>query len=288
MFRDSGHKLIKSGKYYRCSDDTNQKCGLGEKQILAETLERNYSRLANKLHSKELDFDSLLESLLRDHFWDLVFGIDKRAKNKQEIIDATLSAMQSDVNENKIVDREDEKDYRDNFMEVLRADHPVMLFGYAVSMIQALTTERPESDMGRLLAHFSRRIYLGKTGKVESIELERWAWYVLNVVIARNTKTYFQERSELNFINGNDLLHEKGIAEASLSFGTEDFPDAMGENFVAVIGWIKQLKDTFSMLLNNDPEKVNKLLPTLLDRVQNDPAFGVMMRMNSTINFKQK
>lgn len=286
VFKESGHKLIKSGKYYRCSQDSNQKCALNEKQILSETLERNFSRRAMCLHSDNFPVDKVIERLMRDHFWDLVFGLDDRLIGKEKILDSTVVVMQEEVQKSGSIPKSDIKDWKDTYIDLLVADHPVMLFGYGVAMIKGFSVGLSEAEMGRTLAHFSKKIYLNNEGTIESIELERWAWYVLNAVIEKNNPGYINQLKGLNIINGPDSLHAKGIVEASMEFGTEDFSNAMGEDFVTSIGWVKVMKDMMSPALENDPAKMAQAFPLLLARIQNDVALQIMMKANSVIKLK--
>ncbi len=281
VFSDSGHKLVRDGKYYRCSKNTNGECDL-HKPISLEAFETKFSRLATKLYSERLDFDSIFKNLFRDHFWDIVFGIDERLLGKEEVADSTIELLKKDAGNGKKPSRSLVKDFEENYIESLKADYPVMLLGYAVGMVRVCSIEQKKSEMGRSLAHFSKKIYIGNDGEIEVIELERWAWYVFNAVIKKAYPEYLNEREDLKFMNEEDVLHTMSITKACEAFGETEFNDALGENFIACIGWIKFLKESFTGMFDDGQEgEMNSQFPELIEKMQNDPALGIMMRVSA-------
>lgn len=286
VYKNSGHKLIKDGKYYRCSKKSNQMCKYAEKIISAENFERRFSRLARKMQCYDLDSDYLVERLMRDNLCDIIFGTEKKAKESIDLAEYTISAMQTDVESKSKILKTDEKDFENAVHNMLKADYPIILFGYAISMIRAFAVEMPEAEIGRMLAHYSKHIYLNDDGEIIGIELERWAWYCFNVVIEENNPGYLKDRGGLKIMNGIDELHKVPLVEASLMFGTEDFPDAMGENFIVSIGMIKILKDAMSYAVGGDIKKSSQNLPELLNQVMKNPAVGIVMRTLSVANVK--
>jgi len=288
VFLESKHKLVKDGKYYRCTKKTNQLCQFEEKPLLAESFERKFSRLALKLQDKKLDPDVLIERLMRDNLCDLIFGVEKKAKTQVDIAEYTVSAVNADVLSGKSVSNQDHKDFDMGMVELMKADHSIILFGYAISMIRAFAVEMPEAEMGRMLAHYSKRIYLSNEGEIIGIELERWAWYCFNVVIEKNNPGYLQGREEFKFLNKPDVLHDMSLVKAALSFGSEDFPNAMGENFMLSIGMVKVLKDSISFAVGGDMAKMNQAMPEFMNQIMKNPAIGIIMRTLSVSGIKIK
>lgn len=288
VFRGSGHTLIKDGKYYRCGKNSNQVCVIGERQINAENLEKKFSRLASKLYDKDLDADFLVEKLMRKNLCDLIFNTDKRVRGPEEVADSTLAVIEAEVRDGKMIKKSDLKDFDESVLGIIKEDHSVMLFGYAISMIRAFSVKLPEAEMGRTLAHFAKKIYVTDKGEICEIELERWAWYCLNIVIEKNKPGYLEKRKSVHISNEFDELHDKDIVEAALSFGTDDFPDAMGEDFVLSIGMVKALKDCLEVAVKGDISKINEGIPVLLNQVLKNPAVGIILRTLSMAGVKIK
>jgi hypothetical protein len=277
VFYGSGHSLIKDGKNYRCGRDSNQLCEFEDRRVKAESIERKFSRLGKSLHTKNLDPDVLIEKLMRENLCDLIFGAEDRINGKNQVADATLSVMQQEVIVGKKVKKKDEKDFTDNYINSLRDDHSVMLFGYAIGMIKVFTCDISEAEAGRSLAHFSKKIYVTDKNEIHSIELERWAWYVLNAVMERSSPGFLASKSKLKFTNKPDELHNLNIARASLKFGSEDFPEAIGENFLMPIVMMSKMKESMSFSLKGDINKMSQNLPELLNQFQNNPVLRILL-----------
>jgi hypothetical protein len=283
VYGDSGHKLIRSGKNYRCVKDSNQKCDFGEKQILKDTLDRAFSRKASKMYCEKFPAEKTIKRLLRDSFWDVAFGIDDRTFGSEEVQDSTLILMQQDVEEKGEVDNELIEDFKESSVSEREAGYPMMLFAYAIGMVKAVSMQMSEAERGRTLALFSKQVNLNTEGKIESIELERWAWYLLNTIIERNMPGYIKSLKSLNIINGPDELHKKGLVEASLAYGEDGFEDALGENFAISLAWISMIKDSFDLVLINDPQKATDGLPLLFEKIRNDIPLNAMLSAISVI-----
>jgi hypothetical protein len=275
VFLGSGHNLIKDGKYYRCAKNSNHVCTSHTRRIKAESLERQFSRLGKTLYAKDLEPDKLMEKLMRENLCDMIFGVEEGSEGKDELADATISVMHQEVSAGKKIKKSDEKDFVENYINSLRADHPVMLFGYAFGMIRSFACDVSEAESGRSLAHFSKKIYITDKNEIHSIELERWAWYVFNVVIERNWPGFLASKN-INVTNGPDELHKLNLTEAALQFGTEDFPEAIGENFLMPIVMMSKMKESVNFSLDNDMNTMNKALPELLNQYQNNPVLRVL------------
>jgi|GEM_PF-3036667 len=276
VFLGSGHNLIKDGKYYRCAKNTNQACISHTRRIKVDSLEKKFSRLGKTLYAKDLEADKLMEQLMRKNLCDMIFGVENRSEEKDELADATISVMQQEVSAGKKIKKSDEKDFAENYVNSLRADHPVMLFGYAFGMIRSFTCDITETEAGRSLAHFSKRIYITDANEIHSIELERWAWYVFNVVLEKNWPGFLASK-KINITNGPDEIHKLSLSEAALQFGTDDFPEAVGENFLLPIVMMNMMKESMNFSLKSDANQMNKNLPEFLNQFHNNPVLRVLL-----------
>jgi hypothetical protein len=276
VFYGSRHNLIKDGKYYRCGRGSNQICEFEDRRVNSETLERKFSRLGQKVYQKDVDVTSMSKKIMKENFVDLLFGLDERTEGKDELADSTLQVMKQDIEKKKKIKKSDEKDFYDNYVGSLRAEHPIMLFGFTLGIIRLLANKLPEAEMGRSLALLAKKIYITDRGEIHSIELERWAWYSINLLAkdGRFNKEKFVK--DLNITNQADSLHELGIAEASLSFGTEEFPSAMNENFLLPVVMMKFMKDSLNNVISDDAEDVNKNALELLNQFQNNPVLRIL------------
>lgn len=289
LYGSPSHVLIKDGEYYRCGKNSNQLCTFHNKRLTAATIEKKFSRLAKSLHGRYLDPDELIEKLMRRNLCDLIFGIEKKIKGTEELSDALVQVASKEVSQGKSVKKSDEKEFIKSYIDQLRADHPVMLFGYAISMMRFFAVKDvPDAEAGRTLAHYSKKIYVTDKGDIHSIELERWAWYCFNEVIEKNWPGLISENKKLKILNGPDELHKKGLVEAALDFGTEDFPEAMGEQFIGPMVMMKLMKDSMGISLNGDMTKMNENIPELMNQFNRNPLLGILTRATTLINVKQK
>ena len=283
VYKNSGHKLIKSGEYYRCGKNSNQQCKFKERQVRSESLERTFSRKAKNLYTDKFPAEKTVQNLLRDHFWDVVFGIDKRIFGKEEIIDSTLSVMQEEVNEGRGEDKKLTIDFIETLDDERRANHPMLLFSFAISIVRIVSAPMTEAERGRAFALLSKRVYLTEEGKMDSVELERWAWYLLNTVIEKKQPGYLSSLKSLNIINGSDSLHSKGLYEAAMSYGEDGFDDALGEDFAISYGWIKMMREAFKIAMVSDPKKMQEEMPKFFKAIRNDVPLNAMINSLSII-----
>jgi hypothetical protein len=114
---------------------------------------------------------------MKENFVDLLFGLDDRVSGKEELADATLDVIKNDVVKKGKIKKSDEKDFYDNYVKLLKAEHPIMLFGMTLGIMRLILNKLPEAEAGRSLALLVKRIYVTNSGGIHSIELERWAWY---------------------------------------------------------------------------------------------------------------
>jgi len=80
----------------------------------------------------------------------------------------------------------------------------------------------------------------------------------------------------INITNGPDILHKLSLSEAALQFGTQDFPEAVGENFLMPIAMMSMMKESMNLSLKSDANQMNKNLPEFLNQFQNNPVLRVL------------
>lgn len=280
-FYGSKHILIKDGKYYRCGKASNQFCKTHDRRILAESVERNFSRLAKKMHRDKLDLNNTCKKVMKENLVDLIFEVEEKTEEKDVLANATLSAMKEDVAEGRKSKRSDQKDYLENYMNTMRVEHPVMLFGITIGMIRMIASDLPEAEMGRSLALLSKNIYITDRGQIESIELERWAWYSLHAIAKHEQIDLNEMAHDLKISNGPDPICELGITDAAQRFDTEDMPEAMNENFLVPVTIMKFMKDCLENIFSEGTEEMNEKNIELFHKFQNDPLLKVVFGMVS-------
>lgn len=276
VFRGSGHNLIKDGEYYRCGKASNQLCDFHDRRVKSETLERAFSRLAKNLHQKQVDLEPMFKKIMQDGFVELLFGMDERTLGKDELGEATLEVMKEDVESGKKIKKSDEEDFYENYMNNLRAEHPIMLFGLALGVGRLIGNKLPEAEMGRSLALLSKRIYITDRGTIHSIELERWAWYSIQLASKHALLDIEKFTEKLKVVNEPDALHRLSVSEAALKFDTEDFPSALNENFLVPVVMMKYIKESLDNILTEDPEEMKKNSLELLNEFQNNPVLRIL------------
>jgi hypothetical protein len=288
VFLGSGHNLIKDGKYYRCGRDTNQICQFEDRRVGAEALEKKFSRLAKTLHGQYLDPDELIEKLMRENLCDLIFGSEKKSKGSTELVEATAQAVAQEVASGGKVKKKDEKDFLKSKVDELKADHSILLFGYAISMMRFFAVKDiSDTEAGRTFAHYAKKIYVTDKGTIHSVELERWAWYCFNVVIEKNWPGILTKNKNLKITNGPDKLQEKNLVEAALEFGTDDFPEAMGEQFVGPMIMMKLMKDSMNVSLKGDMTKMNESTSELINQFTHNPLVGILFGITTLTGLKK-
>jgi|AntRauTorcE11897_2_1112592.scaffolds.fasta_scaffold02888_3 hypothetical protein len=276
VFYGSRHNLIKDGKYYRCGRASNQICEFHDRRFRIDMIERKFSRFGKKMYQKEVNANSLAKKIMKENFVDLLFGLDDRVDGKEELADATIQVMKESVEKKKKIKKSDEKDFYDNYVNLLKAEHPIMLFGLTLGVMRLLANDLPEAEMGRSLALLAKQIFITDRGEIHSIELERWAWYSINLYAK---DAYFNKEKfvkDLKIVNKADSLHELRIVEASLSFDTSDFPIAMNENFLLPVVMMKFMKDSINNVFVDDADEVNKNTLELFNQFQNNPVLRIL------------
>ncbi len=281
VFEVSGHKLLISDKHYRCALNWKGKCSAnGEKQIKKETLDRAFSRYAQKFAIEESVGKRFLNRLMRDNLCDILFGTEEESELEQSVIDTTRAAMIQDVAEKKKVKPSDIKAIEDAFVKQEQAEYPLMLLGVALNLISAFINPHKEAFIGQNLAYVSKKIYLSNDGKIQKIELEKWGWYVLNL-IDKQSPSYLRNLREKKIIitNKPDELTGLTFPEAAMNFGIGNSGKAMGQDATMIYGLFKVMRDSLGNTLEGDPEKMMQGNALMYNYFVNDPSFALLVKM---------
>lgn len=281
VFKESGHTLLISDRHYRCLLSCKGKCNAnGEKQINKETLDRAFSRLAQKFQINQETGKKFMNRLMRDNLCDMLFGAEDDSDAEQEIIDATRAVMLQDITKNKKVKTSDIKAIDDAFVKQQQAEYPLMLLGVTLNLISAFINPHKQAFIGQNLAYVTKRVYLSNDGKIQEIELEKWGWYVLNL-IDKQSPNYLNRIREkkIRITNKPDELTGLSFSEAALSFGIGNAGKAMGQDATMVYGLFKVMRDALANTLDGDPDKINQGNALMYDYFANNPSFALLAKM---------
>ena len=281
VFERSGHALVISDRYYRCIPSCKGKCNAnGEKQIRKETLDRAFTRLAQKFALDEKTGKRILNQLMRDNLCDLLFGTMDNSDAEQEIIDSTRAVMLQEVVTKDKVHSSDIKDMDDALVKQQQAEYPIMLLGTTANLIAAFMNPHKEAMIGFNLALLCKRIYLNNKGKILKIELEKWGWYTLNF-IEKQSPGYLKKLAEKKIIitNKPDEITNLSFSEAALSFGVGTAGEAMGQDATMLYGVFRIMRGSLGTLVDGDPDKMNKANALMYDYFQKNPSFALLTKM---------
>jgi hypothetical protein len=89
-------------------------------------------------------------------------------------------------------------------------------------------------------------------------------------------------------VNEEDVLSNLSVSEASLKFGSKDFPDAVGENFLMPVVMLNVMKKHIRSALVSEPKEMNKGVLELMNEFQNNPVQRILFGATPLIPNKVK
>ena len=174
--------------------------------------------------------------------------------------------------------------------KIHQANYPTILLGFILGTLRALANPEHEAELGRTFAFMSKKINISSDGKIISIEFERWAWYILNL-INRHVPNYLENiRAEgVTIKNGNDELLKLPVAEAALLFNMDEAKDAMSVNMSLMSQMMQVMRDGIQTTFKqNDPKQANNAALLFLEEMKNNPALAIVMQMADAIDLKME
>jgi hypothetical protein len=285
MFSSSSHNLVLSGRNYRCSSDCNGTCDRRERQIKKETMERNFCRYAqNFVMPASKETFQFADKLMRELFHGIIDGEDWDSVYKQdEYMDDVLTAMKADVKKSGTLMESDIDELQNTFTSVSAFDSRILLYCTLLGIFKSISEPENEVYLGRGLANICRRIHLSDKGKIQSILLERWGWYVLNY-INRNFPEYFTilEKNKVKILNPkDDPILKLDLKEAVQKFSDDDnFEDALhGQTTKIFYDMFSMIKTLIIPIFQHEPIAKQKEAAIKGFEYLNSPLFQSMVRI---------
>lgn len=290
-FEDLGHPLIRDGKYYRCTLNCHGKCDVHTKQIPTETLERAFARKIKSFAIEPEKAETILTKILRENIGEVIMGVDEEINQKEELFDLALTTMKQDEEATGNIEAEDIKDAVEALTKIHKANYPTMLLGFIPGTLRALAHPEYEAELGRAFAFMSKNISLSNKGKIISIELERWAWYILNLIdryIPNYLTNIRMQGVELENEPDRELA-KLSIARAALLFNMNKAQEAMSTNMRLMSQSVKMLQDGIqSVIGTTDPKETNKVALLFLEEMKNNPEFAIVMQMANSLGLEME
>jgi hypothetical protein len=278
IFQNSKHTLCLSNGYYRCQLDCNHKCKeKNEGQFKKESFEKSFSRLANKFKLEKNEMEMIRKKMMRKYFMDVLIGVEEENEGKEEIVKANIAVMIEDFKKGKSI-KKDANDTLDQLVKINKDEYPLILFSYINGIIATFSKPEEERWLGKALSSIAKHIYISDKGIIEKIELERWGWYILNL-IDENISNYLWNLKDKGVIITNDLNDElvgKGIIEAIEYFKVKDFEEALNNYSANVLyKYFSIIKSLMNGIYKGDSVLLQKAMLEMMIKMTNDPIFQI-------------
>jgi hypothetical protein len=284
-FQESGHKLTLSDRNYRCALDCNGKCGLGEKQINAKKLERNFYNFTKKFTMDEVATKHVRRQYFKEAMSEIFEKVLTEDERQDEMIDVTFEAVIADIKKKRKIQKSDEQDIKRAMIEQQKNLLSITILGFIGESIRAVS--RPEFDKGRFLASMMKHIHLSKSGAIIEIEMTKFGWYVLNYFDKNNVGYMGELRSRgIKFRNTSDRVMRLPIVEAIDYFknNPKDVICGLHENELSKM--FAFLRGVLKLLMEDDPKKVQVGMLSALDVIKNNDLFQAMTPAMSILKIK--
>lgn len=273
-FKNSGHTLTFSGRHYRCTLDCNGKCDKKEIQIDSRTLERRFSYLGSKFKIDDKSFGKLYRRMLAEYLPILILKAEEKAEEKDELLETTIKAIEKDVQTKNKIKSSDEKDFKESINEQNNSINIMILFAYLVGIVSVFSKEKSEAELGKSLALITKYIHLSDKGEIESIELEKWGWYILNFI----DKQYPNYLSNLKkegavIINKKEDYCDYDPLKAIEYFDSQNIKIAMSDYRVNYFyNLIEKIQKLTELTMEANTENIPKAIFELFNQLSINPS----------------
>lgn len=294
-FSSSGHYLRESDKHYRCDLSCRKLCDKNEPQIKKVDMERNFSRYAQKfvLPKSEKTFQ-FADGLMKQLFHGIIDGEDwGEMMYRDEYLDLTFDAMKADIKQEGTFPKSDIDEIERTFTKNIAINNRTLLISTLLCFFKSISEPENEAHLGRDLANICKKIYLSDTGKIQSILLERWGWYILNY-INKKFPEYFAilEANGVKILNTNDPILFLELKEAVAQFEeTDNFNHALNSQstkvFYSLFSMIKNIIDPIIGGKSNE-EQMKAIVKSM--ELMVSPKFEALMKVFqlSNANIRRK
>jgi len=237
MFIESSHYLRLSDRNYRCDLDCRGKCKKKEPQLNKENMERNFIRYTKKfIIPDNIDDGSFMIRITKDTMHEIIEGNDwDEMVRSSDRLEDTLEVIKSDVKEFNKIEKNDIETYKNQYSEVNTVNHRLLLTCTITGVLKSFTEPENETQMAKDLSYLCKRIYIDNSGKIKKILLERWSWYIINL-INKKIPGYLKnlEKNGVKIINdNNDEILSLDIKEAVNYFSGDKFEEALHSNTIS-------------------------------------------------------
>lgn len=196
VFKESGHTLIKDRQIYRCSEKAKNKCHRKtERELNAKNLENNFSSLVEKFYLPEGGaikiFDHLIELYIKS-----LRRSGRRDMNLGNLLESTGNLIIGDLKEGKEHQKSDFLTFKRTYFDLVKNFYSDLLIGDAMEFLFSITKNQIEKDdmnsflkkllnttkreAGHAFALHIRHVYISNDGRIENIEFEPFAWFLIN------------------------------------------------------------------------------------------------------------
>jgi len=212
-YGEKGHTLTRDKAYYVCSQRQKGKCDLHTKAIKADTLEKSFSRFAQKF---EIVDDLKEQVVFRKILGGILHGL------VDDMIEAPLSlsldysldeAKKSLAEENMRQFKQDMKDAKEAMARRLKEADPILVSSLTLGIVMTFGRhDVPLTEMGLMPSYLSKQIILDAKGKIEKVELFAIGDYAFQL-IRHYAPTYRIPHHQLNTPQQFESLEFKQVAK---------------------------------------------------------------------------
>lgn len=201
VFKESGHKLIKDRQIYRCSEKAKNNCHRKtERELNAKNLENRFSGLVEKFYLPEGVAIEIFEHLIELYIKNMRRS-GLRDMNLENILESTGNIIITDIKEGKEYQKSDLLTFKRTYFDLIKNFYSDLLIGDTLEILFTTTKSQLEQnnmnsflkklfpagkrDIGHAFSLHIRHIYLSNDGRIEGIEFEPFAWYIINYFMHR-------------------------------------------------------------------------------------------------------
>lgn len=196
VFKESGHTLIKDRQIYRCSEKAKNKCHRKtERELNAKNLESRFSDLVEKFYLPEGEATRIFDHLIELYIKALRLS-GRRDMNLGNLLASTGNLIIADLKEGKEYQKSDFLTFKRTYFDLIKNFYSDLLIGDAMEFLFSITKNQIEKDdmdsflkkllnttkreIGHAFALHIKHVCLSNDGRIENIEFEPFAWFLLN------------------------------------------------------------------------------------------------------------
>lgn len=284
VFLNSSHLLRLSNGYYRCDLDCKGKCEMKERQFKKELMEKRFTRFAGKFKITSDGAGSMVKKLFKKA---LIKIIDQEENDFgcEDIMETSIETARQDFKKKRKIKKSDLKDFEEALVKSNTLDRPAILLAYISGIIRSFSLN--QAGIGRDLALVTKKIFISNSGEIESIEFERWGWYILNF-IDKNFPNYFYNLKQqgVKILNKEDEILNLDVDEA-IEYFDNNFEEALHNHSVTFFySILSMLRKMVSAMTDGDPQKTNLAILKMYSEFATNPAIQLAFKLTPLVGLK--